>query len=342
MVACDGQTRYKCLSCGSPLSETNSKKYCGSKCRAKFNNESRIRKLNELKSDDQLVECALCGGKFGSLPYHLKKHGITSSEYTKLFPDLKIVSKHYSMLASEKIKGDKNPGYQHGGKLSPWSKNSIVHTEGQIIRSKKKAIDNYTKDKRWNTMEYYISKGMDYEQAKSAQSDAQRTFSLQKCIDKYGEEEGKRIHKDRQERWQKTLMSKSPQEIAEINKKKAHSLGATSNIEKQFRDRLASFFPDLRGTQQVTPTINVDVMLNDHVIEFFGDFWHISPEKYVDTYVNPVTKMSAMEQWRKDDNRINELTNLGYKIKVVWEHEYIGDSERIIRECVEFLNNAIR
>ncbi len=46
-------------------------------------------------------------------------------------------------------------------------------------------------------------------------------FSLEICIKKYGKEKGTEIWKARQISWQKTLNSKSPEEIEEINKKKS-------------------------------------------------------------------------------------------------------------------------
>lgn len=69
-------------------------------------------------------------------------------------------------------------------------------------------------------VDYWISKGMSEEDAKKLISDRQRTFSLDKCIEKYGKEEGLKRFKERQTKWQKTLNSKSEDEIKSINIKK--------------------------------------------------------------------------------------------------------------------------
>lgn len=68
--------------------------------------------------------------------------------------------------------------------------------------------------------EYWISKGYSEEDAIIKVSETQATFSLNICIEKYGEEEGYCVWKSRQDCWQETLKAKSDEEIEEINKKK--------------------------------------------------------------------------------------------------------------------------
>ena len=52
---------------------------------------------------------------------------------------------------------------------------------------------------------YWLKLGYDEETAKEKLSERQRTFTLEKCIEKYGEEEGTKIFQDRQKRWNKSL-----------------------------------------------------------------------------------------------------------------------------------------
>jgi hypothetical protein len=70
-------------------------------------------------------------------------------------------------------------------------------------------------------IEYYLSKGMSQREAELALSDRQRTFSLEVCIKKHGEKEGRRIWKERQSKWIGVMNSKSPEEIQDINRRKA-------------------------------------------------------------------------------------------------------------------------
>lgn len=68
--------------------------------------------------------------------------------------------------------------------------------------------------------EYWMSRGMNEAEALDAVRDIQATFSLKKCIAKYGVVEGTRLWKERQERWQNTINSKSDEEKHTINSKK--------------------------------------------------------------------------------------------------------------------------
>jgi hypothetical protein len=69
---------------------------------------------------------------------------------------------------------------------------------------------------------YY--KDMNETDAMAEVSKRQATFSLDICIEKYGEEEGIKIWKNRQDRWLATLRNKSDEEVANINALKARSI----------------------------------------------------------------------------------------------------------------------
>lgn len=73
------------------------------------------------------------------------------------------------------------------------------------------------------SIQYYIDQGMSLEDAKLALKERQSTFSLKKCIKKYGHKKGICIFQERQEKWQNTLKSKPKEEIYEINRKKGQS-----------------------------------------------------------------------------------------------------------------------
>jgi len=60
--------------------------------------------------------------------------------------------------------------------------------------------------KRSNNINYWINKGFNLEESKIKLSNRQSTFSLEKCISKYGSDEGKRIWSERQNKWRKSLM----------------------------------------------------------------------------------------------------------------------------------------
>lgn len=69
-------------------------------------------------------------------------------------------------------------------------------------------------------IEHYLAKGYSETDSILMLKNRQTTFSKEKCIKKYGEHEGLKIWQNRQEKWQKTLQSKTQLEIDNINKNK--------------------------------------------------------------------------------------------------------------------------
>lgn len=118
----------------------------------------------------------------------------------------------------EKVSGDNNPWSNHGGKLSPWKKGSVNYS--------KEAIKKACSQRSYNTkIEYYTDKGYSLEEAEELLKERQSTGRLSKFIDRYGEDEGIRKWKERQEKWQNTLNSKTQEEIDDINRRKSSGIG---------------------------------------------------------------------------------------------------------------------
>ena len=65
-------------------------------------------------------------------------------------------------------------------------------------------------------------------------------------------------------------------------------------------------------------------------VEVQGDFWHANPEKYTDDWINPVTKLSAMEIREKDERKKHFLESKGYAVLYVWENDYRKNREMVI------------
>ncbi len=91
-------------------------------------------------------------------------------------------------------------------------------------RGAKKWVESTTaedrKKSRSTCAEYYLERGLSAEEAEIARADRQNTFSLEKCIKRFGEDEGMRVWRERQEKWQSTINAKSVEELADINSRK--------------------------------------------------------------------------------------------------------------------------
>ena len=179
------------------------------------------KKYENATEGEDFVVCKLCGYKCADLGTHLKSHGINSKAYKEQFgQDTPI--KCDKMCRN--VSGEKNPAFNHGGKYSPFSENFIYADAETIKATKKKAaqsrVDNNSNS---TTIEYWLKKtDGDLDESKKLLSERQSTFSLEKCIEKYGEVDGKKRWLDRQEKWIRTLSKKSLEEIENINRKKSN------------------------------------------------------------------------------------------------------------------------
>lgn len=331
-----------CKVCKTKFNATShSSTLCSDVCKKeqkRINNVNKYRRDNVPEDANDSITCKVCNVAFKSLGGHLlAEHKMTSEEYMQKFNTTVIVSANYAAGAAERVTGDKNPGYQHGGALSAWSLKSKHHSPVEITAAKQKAKDNRTPDKRPICKEYWMAKGFTEAQSIIKVSERQTTFSLDICIEKHGEEAGKKVFNERQAKWLATLNSKTDEELAIINEKKAWSGGATSNVEKRLQQDIVSNIPLTETNVQVYKNINVDIRYKTKIIELFGDYWHMDPRKYESDYFNKSTHLHASEKWEKDRLRIEMITCMGYDVKVVWECDYIADPIGTLNECMEFL-----
>lgn len=283
------------------------------------------------------VSCPLCEMQSTQITSsHLRaKHQMTMAEFKSSYPDAKIVCETYRTYLSERIKGEKNPGYGNGGKFSPFSETNPNNTPESIAAMKQKMVANR---KNYTTrLEYYTDKGMSLDEAHEALSKRQRTFTLEKCIKKYGDVEGRRIYNERQEKWIDTLSKKSPEEWEDINRRKIASGWIFSKIEEKFISEVEDTSGLTAERQFKFGYSFVDAKFGNKLIEFYGDFWHHNPDKFSKNYVNPITKRSSSEQWTIDAAKLSKLKSNGYDVLVVWESEYKKHRNETLQKCQTFL-----
>lgn len=133
---------------------------------------------------------------------HWLKKGMSEEEAIEKIKDIK-----------ERMNMYKPPFWIRRGYSEEEAKNKI----SEIQRNNAAKVNHKTK-KNTCRLEYWIDKGYDYETAKKKLKDRQTTFTLDKCIKRYGEIEGTRIYQERQEKWQNTLNTNN--DIKELNKKR--------------------------------------------------------------------------------------------------------------------------
>jgi len=258
-----------------------------------------------------------------------RKHNIKAQEYRKLYPSSPIRCESLLQKQSNRMKGEKNIAYQHGGTLSPFSDKFFKGTN-KVEESKFKAkLNKQLLNKDTTKIEYWLEKTKgDLIEAKKLLSQRQSTFSLTKCISKYGEESGRNIWLNRQEKWHKNFkksnFSKISQDLfwniskqinnlngiyfAQLNENKEKDLSGANNELRLKLERI--ILPDFIDAHQ------------KKIIEFDGTYWH--------------GKIGHGNKEREQErNRI--LIDNEYKILHINESDYNNDKQGTITKCLNFL-----
>ncbi len=287
--------------------------------------------------------------------------GKTTQDYMNEFPDALICSKkdkhnttvnsgqfmkkpEYRKMFSEKLKGENNPNHrsrtteQQRREKSPFCKEFYEKHEG----NRDLFLKNVAKNRTYNTrLDYYLNQGMNEEEARLALEERQRTFTLEKCIAKYGEEEGVRRFNERQDKWSKKMTDLY--EIGAYSKyPKKLSKNGTSELERKIVNGIIGFFK--LSTNEFYCYLSKQFYLFDKtnkcyyfydfkyknkIIEINGDFWHMNPKKYTEKDVNTIMSKTALDIWKTDKAKQNLAKENGYDVLVVWESE-IRENEKLV------------
>jgi polyhydroxyalkanoate synthesis regulator phasin len=218
------------------------------------------------------------------------------------------------------------------------------------------AIQKETRSYSNRCVDFWIKKGYSEEEAKKAVSDMQR----------------RKHSKERNDRWQQTLNSKSDEEKALINAKKGHSVEAfilrgyseadaiaASNAYYQKRKNYSnlsqtffSLLESLLGSQTVYYKVkNYEKQFNGRcvdfydveskiVVEFYGDFWHRNPKKYSEDYV--CYGKTSKEIWNLDEARISLIKqhDLVSNVLIVWEYDVSKNPQAVAESLIKEIKNA--
>ncbi len=332
-----------CIECGSKFVAGKAFAICCPKC--KTIHASKIRNqdlLNGIEGKDY-IRCAICGIPSTEISVHLSQtHHITTTEYTQTYhkPFMCETMQDYK---SNQITGSKNPGYQHGGKLSPFSKKYILAASTNISEVAKKAADTRTENENdTTTLEYWLKQtNGNKKEAEKLLQNRQRTFSKEICIQKYGKKKGEKIWTKRQEKWLANLASKSPEEIERINRLKMGSPYSISKGEKEIvqalRESNISIIHQFSKFVDKKKSFIYDICYGNKLIEYNGDYWHCNPKKYQPDYYQQKQHKYAHEIWERDAKKVTFAEEAGYKVLVIWESDYKKDPDITVRRCLDFL-----
>lgn len=203
-----------------------------------FNIMTKIGVFNK-DCDDIISQMKLC--------IHHPKKTENLEYFTLLYGD--EYAKEKLARKANRVLGENNPGYNHGGKFSPFSKKFVKYSdlgEEEIkqnidaVTEKARTTIEETPENKPTRIEYYLSRGLNEEEARKALAERQSTFSLEKCIERHGEEEGHRVWRDRQDKWQASLNNLPEDQKYEILRKKAE--GCWKAVLENYKEDTATVY----------------------------------------------------------------------------------------------------
>jgi hypothetical protein len=295
--------------------------------------------------------------------------GKTTADYLNEFPtaqlqcenDKNATSKNsglhmkrpeYRKMAADAIKGERNPNHSNNvskevrKQRSPFSKNFI---KWETEEDHKNFINSIDYESRLTSvdLEWWINLGYSEIEAKERLKERQTTFTLDKCIEKYGLE-GTKVFTDRQEKWSKKVEEKYKNgDFTRFCKNN------WSKTEEEFIKELVKvlqlndneYYSAINGKQffrnfkEIGKTFAYDFTYGKKIIEFNGDYWHCNPNIYEAEYFNKSLKCTSKERWGFDIWKNSLIEKEGYQVLTVWESEWNNDPELVLKKCINFLHD---
>jgi len=287
--------------------------------------EGALKEVNRVKntlSDLALNSAEYYVGLFGLSIKDAKKKVKQNTRYSKDFW-LRKNSGLSDVEIEEKISAEqKCNSYNLHKKRStePWSFSAFTETQ----------------------LQYWVNKCGNIEEGKKKYRERQATFSLEKCIEKYGEKKGKKKFTERQKKWQKSLNENG-------NLKCGFSMISQelfNELLKECKEKEQIYFATYNGEFKIKKKKG-GIWLYDFVdkkskkiIEYNGDDYHGNPKKYkADDFPHPFRKnITAREMWEKDNKKLKRAEEKGYEIFIVWDSEFRwGSKKEVINKCLNFL-----
>lgn len=162
-------------------------------------------------------------------------------------------------------------------------------------------------------------------------SELQSTFSLEKCIKRYGEKEGRNCWLNRQERWHKSYKKSNFSKISQVLfweiAVRLNSLDSIyfAELDENKNKDISGKNHELRlKLERVLLPDFIDVS-SKKIIEFDGTYWH--------------RRVGKGNNKNRDSMRIKIFEKYGYDVLRVPENEFKKNSKIVIKKCLNFLTN---
>jgi hypothetical protein len=117
-----------------------------------------------------------------------------------------------------------------------------------------------------------------------------------------------------------------------------------SKIEAEFYNYIKQNINPNVEANVIVKNFIVDVVDNNKIIEFYGDYWHANPTKYKTESIISFGRgesKTAQEIWDKDHNRLEILKKEGYDVLIIWEHEWRTEKLNCVEKIKKYYEQKI-
>lgn len=214
-----------------------------------------------------------------------------------------------------------------------WIKKGMSEEEAikKVAETQSIASKNASRNNLPNQLEYWIRKGYSENEAKQKLSERQATFTLEKCITKYGEVEGRKRWIERQNKWIKNYRKKS---YSFISQELFWKLYLEMNFEPS--DIKFATFDNGNRTENINLNLEEKLFLDNRLV--LPDFIHIPTKKIIEfdgVYYHRNTPENKSRALQRDE----DLKRNGYEVFHVNEKDYKLSTKETINKCKNFLCN---
>lgn len=209
-----------------------------------------------------------------------------------------------------------------------------------------KSAAKMTDDRLPTQLNYWIKQGYSEEEAKKLQSERQTTFTLEKCIKKYGEAEGTKRFEDRQRRWYEKISKTMELNGTCNNTVSKESLKLFEPIYNEMKSKYTCYIGiQNSGTSEYKIFVNGAMYLFDFAIKELKLIFEYNGEAF---HPNPTWDKERWNNWRQafsgktaDEyhtyymQKIKAAEDCGFKVIQLWSSETIENNTKIIKDAIQ-------
>lgn len=261
-----------------------------------------------------------------------------------------IIDNYYQNLSGSKIQ--KKFWVERG-----WTEDEAVKKVKEIQSKNgrkfaEKLKENFNIRKTNTQLKWWTDKGYSKEEALKLLKERQKTFTLEKCIEKYGEKKGRNIFKNRQTQWRKTLDNR----YSKHTQNQWRAKGAYVSLEslklfKPFYEQLKNKYTcylglgknlnefTLQTENGVVYTYGFTISELKLIFEYQGEHVHPNPEwdkEKWNKWRHCFTKETANEVQKQYNKKIQLAKEAGFTVVQLWSSKSIKENSKII---IYYLSN---